>query len=108
MSIDFMLKEFERHLKDGWGIEYSKRLAGITQQLSRKLQVESIEFRIIKDNYKKQFSKHRKSEINMNAEIEKRINVAKDFINKNIQSNVPTTLPLGNENLKSIDSIISS
>jgi len=53
-KIDEMLKEFQRQLELGWGIEVSKRKTGINHTITLFLNKECLEFNIIKEHYKKQ------------------------------------------------------
>ena len=90
-----LLKQFLAHLEDGWGIEVSKRLCGITVETARALERESLEFRIIKNHFKQNRSRLPKEKLDLEAELKRH----QDMLSENtVQKIQISPLPIGGGN----------
>jgi hypothetical protein len=97
-DLPWLLKQFQSNLEDGWGIEVSKRLCGITVEMARILEQESLEFRIIKDHFKKNRSRAEKAKLNLEAELKKRQEMSLQFLKETTEKLQQSILPIGETN----------
>ena len=94
-DLPWLLKQFQANLEDGWGIEVSKKLCGITVEMARILEKESLEFRIIKDHFKQNRSRAPKEKLNLQGELKRH----QDMLGENsVQKIQVSPLPIGGGN----------
>jgi hypothetical protein len=97
-EIETMLANMQVHLEEGWGIEVSKRRAGINHSMSLYLNEHCLEFEVLKNHYKKQRNrfKDQPQKIDVKTETNNFIEEKRQKIIESLTKTNELTLPVGN------------